>query len=134
MQIQIQQAGKSMNNFQMLDELKVFFSQQHDYAGNAKKDFKRNQLLQRYFVHIVAKLVTKVTTVGHSRKMQTNVQQIFVPPTQLPREKRLKRLKSQVSEMMKSVMASMKKNMAQMTIKKSAKFNTKKMTTIVVIR
>jgi hypothetical protein len=30
MQLQIQRAGKSINDFQMLDELKVLFSQQHD--------------------------------------------------------------------------------------------------------
>jgi hypothetical protein len=32
MQLQIQQAGKSINDFQSLDTLKVFFSQQHDCA------------------------------------------------------------------------------------------------------
>jgi hypothetical protein len=30
MQLQIQRAGKSINDFQTLDTLKVFFSQQHD--------------------------------------------------------------------------------------------------------
>jgi hypothetical protein len=30
MQLQIQRAGKSINEFQMMDELKVFFSQEHD--------------------------------------------------------------------------------------------------------